>query len=45
VKGLGLGLDEQALQAVRAWHFVPARDARRQPVPTWVTIETRFQLF
>ena len=45
VKGLGLGLDEQALQAVRAWHFVPARDARRQPIPTWVTIETRFQLF
>lgn len=45
VKGLGLGLDEQALQAVRSWRFVPARDARRQPVPTWITIETRFQLF
>jgi protein TonB len=45
VKGLGLGLDEQALQAVRSWRFVPARDARRQPIPTWVTIETRFQLF
>jgi protein TonB len=45
VKGLGLGLDEQALQAVRSWRFVPARDARREPVPTWVTIETRFQLF
>jgi protein TonB len=45
VKGLGLGLDEQALQAVRSWRFVPARDAHRQAVPTWVTIETRFQLF
>jgi protein TonB len=45
VQGLGLGLDEQALQAVRSWRFAPARDARRQPVPTWVTIETRFQLF
>ena len=45
VQGLGLGLDEQALQAVRSWRFVPARDARRQPVSTWVTIETRFQLF
>ena len=45
VKGLGMGLDEQALLAVRTWRFVPARDARRQPVPTWVTIETRFQLF
>jgi protein TonB len=45
VKGLGLGLDEQALQAVRTWRFAPARDARSQPVPMWVTIETRFQLF
>lgn len=45
VKGLGMGLDEQALQAVRSWRFVPARDARRRPIPTWVTIETRFQLF
>jgi protein TonB len=45
VKGLGLGLDEQALLAVRYWRFVPARDARHQPVSTWVTIETRFQLF
>jgi protein TonB len=44
VKGLGLGLDEQATQAIRAWHFAPARDARRQALPTWVTIETRFQL-
>ncbi|HTB91893.1 MAG TPA: energy transducer TonB [Candidatus Sulfotelmatobacter sp.] len=45
VKGLGMGLDEQAMQAVRAWHFAPARDARRQAVATWVTIESRFQLF
>ncbi len=44
VKGLGLGLDEQASQAVRGWHFAPARDARRQALPIWVTIETRFQL-
>jgi periplasmic protein TonB len=45
IKGLGLGLDDHAVEAIRAWRFVPARDARRQPVPTWVTIETRFQLF
>ena len=44
IKGLGLGLDEQASQAIRAWHFAPARDAHRQPLPIWVTIETRFQL-
>ena len=45
VKGLGMGLDEQAIQAIRAWHFAPAHDAHRQPVTTWVTIESRFQLF
>lgn len=45
VRGLGMGLDEQALQAVRSWRFAPARDARRQPISTWVTVETRFQLF
>jgi protein TonB len=44
IKGLGLGLDEQAGQAVRAWHFAPARDAHRQALPIWVTVETRFQL-
>jgi len=45
VKGLGMGLDESAVEAVQRWHFAPARDARRQPLATWVTIETHFQLF
>jgi len=45
VKSLGMGLDESAVQSVRTWRFVPARDAQRQPLATWVTIETRFQLF
>jgi periplasmic protein TonB len=45
VKGLGMGLDESAVQAIRAWRFVPARDAQKQPLATWATIETRFQLF
>ncbi|HUL33860.1 MAG TPA: energy transducer TonB [Candidatus Eisenbacteria bacterium] len=45
VRGLGLGLDESALQTIRGWKFAPAKDARRQPVASWVTIETRFQLF
>jgi protein TonB len=44
IKGLGLGLDEQASQVVRGWRFQPARDARRRALPIWVTIETRFQL-
>jgi protein TonB len=45
VQGLGLGLDETAVAAVRAWRFSPGRDASKRTVPTWVTIETRFQLF
>jgi protein TonB len=45
VKGLGMGLDENAIAAIQAWRFAPARDARKQPVASWATIETRFQLF
>jgi TonB family protein len=44
LKGLGLGLDERATEAIRAWRFVPAKNARREPAASWVTIETRFQL-
>jgi len=44
-RGLGLGLDERAKEAIRAWRFSPALDAAKRPVPCWVTIETRFQLF
>jgi len=45
LKGLGMGLDERALDTVRAWRFSPGRDALKHPVPVWVTIETHFQLF
>jgi len=45
VKGLGLGLDERAMDAVNAWRFEPARDAARNPVATWVTVETTYRLF
>ncbi len=45
LKGLGMGLDESAIAAVRAWRFTPAMDGQRRPMATWVTVETRFQLF
>ena len=41
----GMGLDERAIEAVHAWRFSPGRDAAKNPVPAWVTIATRFQLF
>jgi TonB family protein len=44
-KGLGLGLDEHAEEAVRTWQFVPAMDASHQAIASWVMIETTFRLF
>ncbi|MBS1842228.1 MAG: energy transducer TonB [Acidobacteria bacterium] len=45
VKGLGLGLDERAMETVRTWRFEPARDSTRNPIATWVTVETTYRLF
>jgi periplasmic protein TonB len=44
-KGLGLGLEERSVQAIRGWRFVPARDAAHRAVPAWITIEAVFRLF
>ena len=38
-------LDENAVRAVRGWQFIPAKDAARRPVATWITIATVFRLF
>ena len=45
LKGIGLGLDERAVSAIRTWKFVPAHDAAQRPLPAWVTVETVFRLF
>jgi TonB family protein len=45
VRGIGLGLDDRAVQAIRSWKFVPALDASRRAVPAWVTVEAVFRLF
>ena len=45
VRGIGLGLDDKAVQAIRGWKFVPALDASRRAVPAWVTVEAVFRLF
>jgi protein TonB len=45
VKGIGLGLDDRAVETIRAWKFVPAHDAARRTIPAWVTVEAIFRLF
>jgi len=45
VKGLGLGLDERAVDTVREWRFEPARDTSRKAVAGWVTVEATYRLF
>jgi TonB family protein len=43
LRGLGLGVDEKAVEAVSRWKFKPAlRDGR--PVRAAVTIEVHFRL-
>jgi periplasmic protein TonB len=45
VKGIGFGLDERAVETVRIWKFIPARDGAKHCVPAWVTVEAVFRLF
>jgi periplasmic protein TonB len=45
IRGLGSGLDENAMQAVRNWQFIPAKDAAQHSVASWIRIETVFRLF
>ena len=44
VQKVGLGLDERAVQSIREWKFIPAHDAARRAVASWVTIEVVFRL-
>jgi protein TonB len=43
--GIGLGLDDRAIQTIRTWKFVPAHDAAGRAIPAWVTVEAIFRLF
>jgi TonB family protein len=45
-KGLGYGLDEQAVKAVSTWRFQPAvRQSDGEAVPISITIETTFHVY
>jgi TonB family protein len=43
VKGIGLGLDEQAVKAVQTWRFRPAVGPNGDPIATVVPIEITFR--
>jgi periplasmic protein TonB len=45
VKGIGFGLDERAVETVRGWKFIPARDGAKHALAAWVTVEAVFRLF
>ncbi len=44
IKGVGLGLDEKAIEAVRGWIFKPALGPNGRPVAVRVPIEVTFRL-
>ena len=44
VKGVGLGLDDRAIQAVRDWKFKPSLGPGGKAVAVWVTVEVNFRL-
>jgi len=44
VRGLGMSMEQQAVEAVRNWRFKPALGPNRKPVPTQVIIEVQFRL-
>ena len=44
VQGVGMGLDDRAVQSVSSWRFTPAHDGARHTVPQGITIEIIFRL-
>lgn len=44
-KGLGMGLDEKAIEAVRKWQFRPVRGPDGKPTAVRATIEVQFDLY
>jgi TonB family protein len=43
LKGVGLGLDEKAVEAVQKWKFTPGKKGG-QAVPVYATVEVNFRL-
>ena len=45
LKGVGMGLEEKAIEAVKTWRCKPATGPNGKPVPTIVPIEVTFRLY
>jgi TonB family protein len=45
IRALGMGLDENALEAVRKFKFKPAMKDGKTPVPVMITVEVNFRLY
>jgi periplasmic protein TonB len=45
LRGVGMGLDESALQTVRTWRFKPMIGPGNRPVPVDTPVEVTFRLF
>lgn len=44
-KGLAMGLDEKAIEAVRKWRFRPSRGPDGRPAAVHATVEVQFHLY
>jgi protein TonB len=44
VRGVGMGLDEKAVDAVKLYRFTPAKEAGK-PVAVEMNVEVNFQIF
>jgi protein TonB len=44
LRGVGMGLDEKAVEAVKLWRFKPALE-NGKPVPVYLNIEVNFEIF
>ena len=44
VRGLGMGLDEKAVECLRQWRFKAATNYFSEPVPAKATVEVNFRL-
>jgi TonB family protein len=44
IQGLGSGLDEEAVEALKSWRLKPATDVDGRPVPVYMPFELIFRL-